>query len=102
MTGQDKLNFKEKYQNNPVAFVEDFLNVKLQSWQKLYLKTIIAKDKIVSYFTPYRYGKAILYKGQLEYMKAMEMDFQIWKTDGIDVYKKGVLVKTIKHKIMEE
>jgi len=80
----NKSNFKEKYQNDPIVFIEDFLNVKLQSWQKLYLKTIIAKDNIVSYFTPYRYGKVILYKGQLEYMKAMKMNFQIWNRDSIE------------------
>jgi len=31
MTDQEKLNFKEKYQNNPVAFVEDYYNIKLYS-----------------------------------------------------------------------
>jgi len=94
----NKSNFKEKYQNNPIAFIEDFYNVKLQSWQKLYLKTIIAKDKIVSYFIPCRYRKAILYKGQLEYMKVMKMDFQIWETDGIEVYEKGIFIRKIEHK----
>jgi len=97
MTDQEKLNFKEKYQNNPIAFVEDFYNVKLQSWQKTFLKTINAKDRIISYFTPYRYGKVILQKGQLEYIKVMEMDFSLWTKDGIEVYEKGVLVKIIKH-----
>jgi len=93
MTDKEKLNFKEKYQNNPVAFVEDFYNIKLHTWQKTLLKAIIAKDKIVSHFIPYRYGKAILQKGQLEYMKAMEMDFNILTKDGIEVYEKGILVK---------
>ena len=98
MTDQEKLNFKEKYKNNPIAFIEDFYNVKLQSWQKLYLKTIITKDKIASYFTPYRYGKAILHKGQLEYMKAMEMYFSLWTKDGIEVYEKGIIIRKIEHK----
>ena len=97
MTDQEKLNFKEKYQNNHIAFIEDYYNVKLQSWQRLYLKTIIAKDKIISYFTPYRYGKAILQKGQLEYMKVMEMDFSLWTKNGIEVYEKGEFIKNIKH-----
>jgi len=98
MTDQEKLNFKEKYKNNPVAFIEDFYNVKLQSWQKLYLNTIIAKDKIVSYFTPYKYNKVILSKWRLEYMKFMKMNFNIWTKDGIEIYEKGILVKIIKHK----
>ena len=98
MTDQEKLNFKEKYQNNPIAFIEEFYNVKLHSWQKQILKTIIAKDKIVSYFTPYRYGKTILYKGQLEYMKTMEMDFNIWTKEGIEIYEKGVFIRKIEHK----
>ena len=84
MTDQEKLNFKEKYQNNPVAFVEDYYNIKLYSQQK-------------TYFTPYRYGKAILQKGQLEYMKAMEMDFSLWTKNGIEVYEKGEFIKNIKH-----
>lgn len=97
MTDQEKLNFKEKYQNNPVAFVEDYYNIKLYSQQKTYLKTIIVKDKNILYFTPYRYGKAILQKGQLEYMKAMEMDFSLWTKNGIEVYEKGEFIKNIKH-----
>lgn len=98
MTNKEKLNFKEKYQNNPIAFIEKFYNVKLQSWQRLYLKTIIAKDKIVSYFTPYKYNKVILSKWRLEYMKFMKMNFNIWTKDGIEIYEKGILVKIIKHK----
>ena len=97
MTDQEKLNFKEKYQNNPVAFIEDFYNIKLHTWQKTLLKTIVAKDKIISYFNPYRYGKAILQKGQLEYMKVMEMDFSLWTKNGIEVYEKGEFIKNIKH-----
>lgn len=100
MTDQKTLeriySIKEKYKDNPVAFVEDFYKVKLYPWQKVILNAIHKKDKIVSYFIPYRHGKAILQKGQLEYMKAMEMDFSVWNKDGIEVYEKGVLVRTIK------
>jgi hypothetical protein len=35
---------------------------------------------------------------KLEYMKAMEMNFELWSPKGIDVYEKGELVRTIKHK----
>jgi len=35
MTNQDKLNFKEKYQNNPVAFIEDmYPDIKLHEYQQ--------------------------------------------------------------------
>jgi len=35
-------------------------------------------------------------------MKAMEMDFNVWNKEGIEVYEKGVLVKIIKHNDKEE
>ena len=31
-------------------------------------------------------------------MKLMGMDFQLWSSKGIDVYEKGVFIKTLKHK----
>lgn len=40
MIDQDKINFKEKYQDNPVAFCEDFYNVKLHSYQKVILNNL--------------------------------------------------------------
>ena len=45
MTDQDKLNFKKKYENNPVVFCEDFYNVKLYPYQKLFLNAIHSKDR---------------------------------------------------------
>lgn len=98
MTDKEKLNFKEKYQNNPVAFVEDFYNVKLYPYQKEILNVIHTKDRIVSYFNGRMNQKLWLSNAQLEYMKMMEMNFEVWCKDGIDVYEKGVLVRTIKHK----
>jgi len=98
MTDQDKLNFKEKYQNNPVAFCEDIYNVKLYPYQKLMLNVIRTKDKIVSFISGRMNQKLLLSEMQLEYMKIMKMNFEVWCKDGIDVYEKGVLVRTIKHK----
>jgi len=96
MTDQNKLEFKNKYENNPVAFVEDFYNVKLYSWQKAYLNALCIKDKVIEYFIPYRYGKTTLLKWQLEYMKVIGMYFNVWTKEGIEVYEKGVLVKIVK------
>jgi len=98
MIDQEQLTFKEKYKNNPVAFCEDFLNIKLLSYQKTILNVMNGIDKCKQYFNPYRHGKQMVLDMQVEYMKAMEMDFQVWKKNGIDVYKKGVLVKTMNHK----
>jgi len=98
MTDQDKLNFKEKYQNNPVAFVKDFYNLKLYPYQKIVLNTLHTKDKIVSFINGCMNQKLLLSNVQLEYMKAREMNFEVWCKDGIEVYKKGILVRTIKHK----
>ena len=106
MTDQEKLNFKERYQNfkeyyqnNPVAFVEDFTpGIKLHTYQKAILNAILVKDKTVSFFNARMNQKLWLENMRLEYMKAMEMDFEVWSLKGIDVYEKGVLVKTIKHK----
>lgn len=102
MTDQEKLNFKEKYKNNPVAFCEDILNVKLHSWQKQFLEESFCKDKHVTHFNPHRHMKTFTHKLWLEYTKAMEMDFIIWNKEGIDIYEKGVLVKTIKHDNLKE
>lgn len=103
MTDQDKLNFKKKYQNNPVAFVEDFHpEIKLHTYQKIFLNAILLKDKTVSFFNARIQQKLWLSNMQLEYMKAMEMNFQVWSSKGIDVYENGVLVRTIKNDRKEE
>ena len=98
MTDQDKLNFKEKYENNPVAYCEDFYNVKLLPYQKLLLNAIHTKDKIISFINGRMNQKLLMSNAQLEYMKLMEMNFEVWSLKSIDVYEKGVLVRTIKHK----
>ena len=99
MTDQEKLDFKEKYKNNPIAFIEDFYSIKLLPYQKVILNAINRIGNRQEYFIQSRINqKKWLANLQLEYMKVMKMDFQIWKPDGIEVYEKGVLVKTIKHK----
>lgn len=98
MTDQEKLEFKDKYQNNPVAFVEDFYNVKLYPWQKVVLNAIHKKDKFVSFVGGRINQKKWLDNMKLEYMKTMEMNFEVWSTNGIDVYENGILVKTIKRR----
>jgi len=99
MIDQDKLiNFKEKYQNNPVVFIEDFYpEVKLYEYQKEMLETMFRKDITYSYINYRINQKRWLVNMKLELMKTLEMNFQVWSPKGIDVYEKGVLVKTIKH-----
>lgn len=97
MTDQDRLKFKEKYQHNPVAFVEDFCpDIKLHTYQKVFLNAILLKEKTVSFFNARINQKKLLSNMQIEYMKTMEMNFEVWSPKGIDVYEKGVLVRTIK------
>jgi len=99
MTYQDKLNLIKKYRNNPVAFVEDMHpDIKLYPYQKLLLNAMHSKDKIVSFFNGRMNQKLWLSNMRLEYMKLMQIDFEVWGLKGIDVYEKGVLVRTIKHK----
>lgn len=96
MTDTDKyINFVKQVEHDPVAFVEAFYpGLKLHDWQKAILIAMNTKDKLIRHFsTPYRNGKDILMKGQIEYMKSMEMDFNLITKDGIEVYEKGVLVK---------
>jgi hypothetical protein len=62
------------------------------------LNAIVAKEKFISFFDARRNQKQWIENMRLEYMKAMEMDFQVWNSKGIDVYEKGVLVRTIEHK----
>lgn len=98
MTDQDKLKLIKKYRDNPVAFVEDFYpNIKLYTYQKVFLNTILLKNKTISLINSRMNQKLWLLNMQLDYMKTMEMNFQVWNKDGIDVYENGVLVKTIKH-----
>lgn len=97
MTDQELLEFKEKYQNNPVAFAEDFYGVKLYHWQKTLLNMLNGIDNCKQYICniPYRYGKKMIGEAQIEYMKVNKKDFQVWTTNGIEVYEKGILVRTI-------
>lgn len=90
------LSFREKYKNNPLAFAEDMCGVKLYPWQKALLSTWNSVDRCKEYMSniPYRYGKTMMAKAQFEYMKAMEMDFHVWKSDCIEIYEKGVLART--------
>lgn len=103
---QVKLDFKEKYENDIIAFVEDFYKVELYPWQKLMLKMMDQKEKLkdglITFYTPYRHGRDILFKARLEWMKLMEMSFDLWTKESIEVYEKGVLVKIIKHKNKKE
>ena len=95
MTDQDK----EKYKNNPVAFVEDFYpDIKLHTYQKQFLNAISLKDKTFSFLNARRNQKKWLENMRLEIMKKLEMNFQVWIPKGIDIYENGMLVKTIKHK----
>ena len=107
MTDQDNLNFKEKYakfkdyyDNNPVAFVEDFNpDIKLLPYQKELLNSIHNNDyKMVSFPNARMNQKRWLENMRLEYMKTMEMNFQVWSSKGIDFYESGVLVRVIKHR----
>jgi len=99
MTDQETLNFKEKYQNNPVAFVEYLCpDIKLHTYQKVILNAIVAKEKTFSFFNARINQRKWLENMRLEYMKAMEMNFQVWNLKGIDIYENGVLVRSIKHK----
>jgi len=100
MNDQDKLNFKEKYQNNPVAFIEDMCpNIKLHEYQKALLNLIHSnKYKTISFSNARMNQKKWLENMRLEYMKAMKMNFQVWSPKGIDVYEGSILVKTVKSK----
>jgi hypothetical protein len=96
MTDQEKLEFKNKYMNNPVAFAKDFYGVKLLPYQKIMLEAMTKIDIAKSYITSRLNSKKFVFDLNLAYMMAMEMNFEVWSKNGIDVYEKGVLVKTIK------
>jgi len=101
---QDNLNFKERYakfkdyyDNNPVALVEDFNpNIKLLPYQKIILNAMMAKDKTYSFVNARINQKLWLSNMRLEWMKVFRRNFQVWSPDGIDVYEKGVLVEEVK------
>ena len=106
MTDQNKLNFKEKYQNlkdyyqhNPVAFIEDTCpNIKLYPFQKTLLNTMMSKQEDFYYINPYMAQKRWLANMRLELMKVMGMDFTVLSPSGRDDYENGVLVETVKNK----
>ena len=101
---QDNLSFKERYakfkdyyDNNPVALVEDFNpDIKLLPYQKIILNAMMAKEKAYSFINAHMNQKLWLDNMKLEWMKVFRRDFQVWSPKGIDVYEKGVLVRTIK------
>jgi len=101
---QDNLSFKERYakfkdyyDNNPVALVEDFNpDIKLLPYQKIILNAMMAKEKAYSFINARMNQKLWLDNMKLEWMKVFRRDFQVWSPKGIDVYEKGVLVRTIK------
>lgn len=100
MTNQDNLKLIQKYRDNPVAFVEDmYPDIKLHTYQKVFLNAVFLKDKTFSFFSGRRNQKQWLSNMRLEYMKLMGMDFEVWSSKGIDVYENGVLIKTIKNSI---
>lgn len=97
MTDQEKQDFKNKYQKDPVKFIEDYYpDVKLHTYQKIFLNAMFLKEKTFSFFNARMNQKRWLENMSLEIMKTLEMDFQIWSLKGIDVYEKGVKVKTIR------
>lgn len=90
-------SMRDKYENNPLDYVKDFYpNIKLFPWQEAYLKALYAKDKVITYCNPYRHGRNILHKMQIEHWKAMGYDFNLWTKNGLEVYEKGALVRTIR------
>ena len=98
MVNEKILEVIDKYKNDPIAFVEYFYDVKLYPYQKEMLKLLNTKERLINLYGSYRHGRDIVRKGQVEYMKFMEMDFDLWTKEGIEVYEKGILVKTLKHK----
>jgi hypothetical protein len=100
MTNEEKLDFKKKYENNPVQFVEDFYNVKLLPYQKILLNCMLGLDKTKQYFFSRINTKKFIGEAAIEYSKKMKMDFQVWKPNGIEVYEKGELVRTVEYKGM--
>ena len=104
-TDEELLEFKDKtlslkdyYKRNPDKFAEEILGIKLYPWQKVLLNTWNNLDHCKEYICnlPYRYGKKMIGDAQLEYMKLMEMDFHVWKSDCIEVYEKRYISKDIK------
>jgi hypothetical protein len=98
MTDVELLKFKDKYQNNPVQFVEDFYGVKLLPYQKILLNCMIGIDKTKDYFFSRINSKKFIGEASIEYSKNMGMDFQVWTPNEIEVYEKGKLIRTVKYK----
>jgi len=104
MNDQDNLSFKERYakfkdyyDNNPVALVEDFNpDIKLLPYQKVILNAMMAKDRTVSFIDARIAHKIWLANFRLELMKLMGMDFTVLSPSGRDDYEKGVLVEEVK------
>jgi len=48
MTDQDKIALIKKYRDNPSAIIEDFFpEIKLYTYQKILLKALMTKDKVI-------------------------------------------------------
>ena len=89
------LKFIEKYKNDLASFVENFMNIKLNPYQKIILNmraTSQGKRRISSRTQ----CKRAISDANIEYMKAMEMDFSVFRPEGTENYKKGKLISFTK------
>lgn len=98
MIDQEKLEFKNKYKDNPVAFCEEVLGIKLYEYQKQILNALHNSDTRSYYYGERWSGKKFLLDMQIEYVKAMKANFRIVTPQGIEVYENGEYVRTDKYK----
>ena len=93
------LSFREFYSHNPHLFIKTFYSdIRLNLWQKIMIKALVKKDSIVSYIQSMIAKKRYENKYRLKLMEEMKMDFEVWKSDRIEIYEKGTLAKIIKNK----
>jgi hypothetical protein len=93
----EELELIKKYKDDPSAFCEDFFNVKLKPYQKIMLNAMSGINKKKEYINSRIQSKRMMSNMHIRWMKAMGMDFYVWRPEGIKVYEKGMLVKVVKH-----
>lgn len=80
-----------------IKFIEDYHGIKLTTYQKVYLKAFISKDKLLMYNSRLPYKK-LIHNLIIEYNKTMKNDFYVATPEGIEEYRNGELVSIKKNK----
>ena len=85
-----------RYKKDPIAYIEEVLEIKLLEYQKTLLKGMFEGKVIInSKFN----GKKFIQDLYVRYLKDMEVDFLLATSKGLEVYEKGKIKEIKEYKM---